>query len=106
MTQLIGFEDADEIILKYRTYFEKFLVGTWRTSNKSHYFKMEEDGQTWYNLPVSGYGYSYYNLNSGVYRLYKDDSGYTDCFKFTIDDENTMRVFCYQNNETYTLYRE
>lgn len=105
LEKLIGFEDTNEIILKNFIYRDKFLEGTWKTQNKSHYFTMKEDGSVTYNLPSKWYG-NYYSIYNGIYKEGKENEDGTAVFRFSIVGKDSMNVYCYQNGKTYKLYRQ
>ena len=99
IVNLLGFEDADEIIMNYESSAIKFLTGKWE--GKVYYFKIDEkEHRSSYNLPnkdVDGY----YSISEGVYSV-----GSTKFFKFSIIDEDTISVYCYKDGSTHTLYRQ
>lgn len=105
LIRLIGFEDVNEILMNGYTYADKFLEGTWKTQDNSHYFTMREDGKTSYNLPSVMKDGTYWISNS-VYTLTNKDSSMKECFKFTIVEEDIIKVFCFKNNKTYKMYRQ
>ena len=105
VAKLIGFEDAEDMLLS-KKYIGAFLMGTWRTSNRSHYFTMDEEESVSYNLPVSVYSGTYTISSKGVYTLSNDWTDPTDCFKFNIVDKDTVDIYCYKDKKTYRMYRE
>lgn len=103
---LIGFEDANKIIIETRALAERFLEGRWE--NKSYRFQLttnDDGGYTAeYNLPhknVDGYFY----LDEGIFFLETDD-GDVKLFRFEIIDADTISVYCYKDGSTHTLYRQ
>jgi len=112
VVKLIGFEDADKIILD--VYNEKFLKGTWKTSDGRYSFSMSKNGDTSYTLPYLEMSNSYYDIEDGIYYLYKKDVAIMltgeyerkNVFRFTIIDANTINVYCYKDGSTHKLYRQ
>ena len=110
LVKLIGFEDADEIILNNSSFLEQFLMGRWEDGDTyPYYFEMEENNEggltASYNLPnkdVEGYFY----LNNGIYSIGKTETSASKCFRFTIIDEDTIKVYCYKDGSTEKLYRQ
>lgn len=89
-----------------------FLEGHWTTSSNGYYltFYESENGGTSseYNLPwvYEPAGTKYYDIRDLVY-MYIDANSkeLAKVYKFTINDFNSISVFCYKNNRTYKLYR-
>lgn len=104
LIDLINFQDAKEIILESEFYLELFLRGTWKAEGSSYIFEMNEDSQTNTTLPQKGSG-KYYQFEDGIYKLGNDEK-YTDCFKFTIIDKDTIKIYCYKNGKTYTMNKQ
>lgn len=116
--ELVGFEDADEILLDDLA--DQFLEGTWKTSNGNYYFYVEKQDDGGYqsnsNLPSNTTDNSYYDIKNGVYFLYsqevpyyKIDSGNyekVNVFRFSIIDADTITIYCFKDGSTYTLYRQ
>ena len=101
LIDLAGFENAIDLIMSDQ-YIEFYLEGYWSDGN-GHYFEMEKDGHTHYNLPW--YDGRYYNLHDSKYQV-GDTGNWKDCYKFTFISENEMEVYCYKNNRTYDMYRQ
>ena len=88
-----------------------FLESYWTTYNGGYYLNFYEnsDGGTtsdhtlpWVPMP---YGTKYFNIENMIY-YWEDDSGHlAEVYRFEIIDYDTIDVYCYQNNQTYTLYR-
>lgn len=109
------FEDAAEVLINY--YPETFLNGTWRTDSNKYYFKVDGSKVT-YNLPcnISGDEYSFYD---GKYITYDTLPGADfwdiwayerqtrrEIFSFEAITPNWIKIYCYSNGETYSLYRQ
>ena len=105
LLNLIGFEDAAEVILKYQRTAIDFLRGEWR--NDYYYFiiNSEDSDSSSYNLPNKHAG-GYYGISDGVYSLGETTSNSSKIFKFDIIDSDTISVYCYKDGSTYTLYRQ
>lgn len=99
------FEDAAEILLSGQGIAEWFLKGTWK--GDGYYFKIDEDGNTNYNLPWFNYG-DWYKIQNGRYLLYPDgkENSTKTLFTITAVNPDCIRVFCHKNNQSYTLFRQ
>lgn len=93
--------EDDDVILEY-------LKGDW--SGSGYYIQFyEKDGSTWcsYDLPhTRPYGTKYYDIENMIF--YFDDANnkhLAEIYKFEFVDYNTMKVYCYKNYRTYTMYR-
>ena len=102
---LIGFEDANELIMQYDSTAKEFLTGSWRGGGR--YFRMSEDGHTSYDLPWFNYG-DYYRIEDGLVLLFpEEDSNDTKAlFYISIIDYNTIWIYAYKNCAGYTLTRQ
>ena len=102
---LIGFEDANELVLRYHDVAAEFLTGDWKGG--SHYFRMKYDGHISYDLPWFSFG-DYYRIEDGLVLVYPKDEYYNTkaLFYITIIDYDTIRIFAYKNNTGYTLTRQ
>ena len=105
LINIFYFEDASELLLSTQAMGKKFLLGTWR--GDGYYFTMEEDGHINYNLPWFNYG-DYYRIKDGIMLLYPENNYNSTkaLFAFEAVTPDCIEVFCYQNNRTYTLYRQ
>ena len=89
-----------------------FLEDYWSTYDGTYYMSFYENyegGTTCdYNLPWvdEPYGTVYFNI-VGLTYIFEDDYGneLAKVYKFTIVDFDTIKVYCYKDNNTYTLYR-
>lgn len=89
-----------------------FLEGYWTTYSGDYYLNLyeDDDGSTSseYNLPwvSKPSGTKYFDIASMIY-VYEDGDGkeLAKVYRFEIVDYDTIKVFCYKNNRTYTLYR-
>ena len=99
------FEDAAELLLSKQEIAEEFLRGSWY--GDGYYFKIDEDGTSWFDLPRIDYGY-YYEIEDGLYLKYPEDDydATKPQFAFTAISPDCIEVYCYQNGGTYTLYRD
>jgi len=108
LVDIFYFEDATELLLSDTDIACYFLLGTWRTSNGSYYFKIEKTDKSEhsfhssYNLPW--YGGSFL-VTDGVYSVSNDSYDDKPQFRFTLLTPNSMEVYCYKYGTTYTLYR-
>ena len=88
-----------------------FLESYWSTNNGYNHFNFYENsngGTTCeYNLPwvPEPYGTKYFDIEDMIF-YWDDDNGHlAKVYRFEIVDYDTIRVYCYQDNQTYTLYR-
>ena len=91
--------------------FAVFLEDTWKDFSSNYIkFYQNEHGTTssTYNLPHSEpAGTEYYDLQNLEYVwLDENSNNIGKAFKFTVTDFDIVRVYCYKNEETYTLYRQ
>lgn len=104
--RLIGFEDASDILIGH--FSEKFLKGSWKTSDEKYYFTMTSKEST-YNLPAERMDNAYYSFtNTGDYYIYRE-TGKNEritLFHFSIIDANTLSIYCYLDGSTHTLFRQ
>lgn len=99
LVNLLGFENADEVIMTHQSTAIKFLTGRWEGGTK--YFEIEEEDHTSsYNLPHKNAD-GYYSISDGIYAVET-----TKYFRFTIINENTISVYCYKDGSTHKLYRQ
>ena len=90
----------------------QFLESRWETSNKSYYIEFYQYGSSTsvkYNLPcvAEPYGTKYYDIQDMIfYWLDADENKLAEVYKFDIVNFDTIKVYCYQNGQTYTLYRQ
>lgn len=106
LKEIFYFEDTAELLLSNQSLAKVFLSGTWR--GDGYYFKLEENsGQIFYNLPWFDYG-DYYKFVDGYLLLYpkNNESQTKKLFQFEALSPDCIEVYCYQNNKSYTLYRE
>ncbi|WP_031547352.1 TIR domain-containing protein [Oribacterium sp. FC2011] len=109
-------------IIAWRDYANWF-VGEWKTSDKKYYFTLVDvqgdkngDGYTYrtsYNLPYFDAPNTVFDIDlNGVYYLH-DEKDTTDppvsrkdMYKFDIISKDQLTVYCYKDNNTYTIYRQ
>lgn len=89
-----------------------FLEGHWTTYGNGYYltFYEDADGGTYSNFDLPWVskpaGTKYYTITSQTYSWADaNNKELAKVFKFTVNDFNTISVFCYRNNRTYKLYR-
>lgn len=101
LISLIGFADAEEIIMSKQDAAIEFLKGTWSDNSSGYYFSISSgsDNTSNYNLPSTN-PRGYYTISNGIYSV-----GSTKLFKFTILNRDAVSVLCYYNMRTYNLYR-
>lgn len=108
---LIGFEDADKIILLDEVLLEQYLFGLWKDDHLYPYtLEMYEadDGayRCRYDLPAPDLSAQYFYLTNGAYSVGKTEASIKKVFKFSIVDKDTMDVYCYEDQNTYTMHRQ
>lgn len=103
----INFANTKEVLLYTSAVAERFLIGTWRTSNGSYYFSMQKNGnhRTSYNLPWLDLANSYYKIAKGIFSI-SNNKETKNVFRFTVLTTDSIKVYCYKNGSTYTLYRQ
>ena len=115
LIKLLDFENADEIMLKYKSTALEFLKGRWEDGSKNdpYYFEMKKTSSgdfsdSWssgYNLPykdVDGYFY----FSNGIYSVGETESSAVKIYRFSIINEDTISVYCYKDGSTHKLYRQ
>jgi len=110
VVDLFDFENAPSVLVSNTDIACEFLLGTWKSSGGSYYFKTiesDEEGYTYecsYNLPwLEG---DRCIIKDGVYYVETKSGEEKEWFRFTVITPNSMDVYCYKNNKTYTLYRK
>jgi len=114
----LDFENTKELLVKHINVAERFLLGIWFTRDGKTYFEMKKDGDTAYNLP---FPYNdddkyFYSITDGLYFNYlreadlssltQEDMEEGAFFDIEVIDEDCIRIYCYTDKETYTLYRQ
>ncbi len=89
-----------------------FLEDHWTTSGGGYYltFTEDDDGSTYsnYDLPwvAQPAGTEFFDIKNSTYVwIDKNHKELAKVFRFTVNDFNTITVFCYKNNRSYKLYR-
>lgn len=104
-----GLEDVSRVIFYGNIWGVYFLQGNWKTSDGDMYFKLDESGEATYNLPAIP-PYDYCTIRNGMYMSYSSlvlwESKTKDIFKFTALGPDEIKIYCFENGETYTLYRQ
>lgn len=89
-----------------------FLESYWTTSNGYYYMNFYENSNggttSDHTLPWVGqpYGTKYFEIIDMVYCWTNDEGPLAEVYRFEIIDYDTISVYCYQDNQTYTLYRD
>ena len=80
------------------------LLGYW--SGGGRYFQLKSNGYISYDLPWFDYG-DYYKLYDHTIMLFpeNDESSTRNLFKITFINDTTIKVYCYDDGSTYTLYK-
>ena len=88
-----------------------FLVGNWSTYSGNYYLKFEDRGDEGYychyNVPFTDHANTEYIdiIDMTFVHKDKDSKILGNVYDISIIDFNTIRVYSYSNNQTYTLYR-
>lgn len=101
LLKLIGFEDTKQILTNYSTYFNKYINGEWKSSDKKYFLKIDGMFSVSYNLPAERASGSYHMIVCG---LYVEDG--KNQFKISVVDKNTISVYSYKSGENYKLIRQ
>ena len=106
LLQWIGFEDVNEILVCNQSYARAFLKGKWQNSKGVVKITVKADGSMTDGLPMI-YSSGYYYIENGTQYMSKKQNGESKPDKsYTIIDYNTIKVYCYKDKKTYTLYRK
>lgn len=106
LLDLIGFEDAADIISGTDTFFNRFIRGKWKSETGGRYFEIDSERKSSYNLPCYNVYGGYYYFSEGTYIEVDSKEKETKQFKFFVIDENTVSVLCYKNNQRIKLIRQ
>ena len=88
------------------------LTGYWETLDGSYnieFYEKDDSISCSYNLPrpTQPSNTAYYSIKSMVWVWTdKDDKVLTNVYRISFVNFNTIKVYCYSNSKTYTLYRE
>jgi len=103
-------ENTAEAMLSCTNLASAYLLGEWRTSNKSHYFKMErntDEGEysfyCSYNLPW--YDGDYYTIKDGTYYTVKNDEEIV-MYRMKLTGPDTLEIYAAKDGKTYILTRK
>lgn len=103
-------EDTAEAMLSCTNLACAYLLGEWRTSNNSHYFKIvrNEDGNdynfySYYNIPW--YEGDYFVIKDGTYYTVKDEKEIV-MYRMKLTGPDTLEIYAAKNGNTYTLTRK
>lgn len=86
--------------------FDRFMLGTWKSSSGSEYYTLEVDSAWRHytfdtNLPIIDHEYNE-SYSSNNHRLFV---GNRKCFTFNITSFGTISIDCEKNGKSYVLYR-
>ena len=107
LLSMLSFADTKDVIMEF--YPEAFLDGKWKTRDKQYTMEMR------YSTSRGTYVFekkkkkkytsgSSFSINKGIYTLHLGDD--KKVYKFTIQDKNTIIVYCFADNTSWTLYRQ
>lgn len=101
----IGYEDVNELLLLNDEIATYFLFGRWSGSGGSLRFYLRNDSiMLEYDLPAQSFG-RYWYVEKGIL-YFSNDKERRPIYKLEILDENTIKVYAYKNQRTYTLIRQ
>ena len=105
LIDMFYFADTAEVLLSTESLAENFLRGTWK---RDGYYFIIDVGVIGYNLPEVYSGRAFHSIEDGEYILtpINDESKTYRQFHITALAPNCIQVFCYKNNQTYTLYKQ
>lgn len=120
---LLEFEDMKEVITLNSLTFAYYLAGgfnkegKWKTSDGRDYFNINDGGyrQITFSLPriiIKTSDPEYYQFNKNIIEFYsspKDTEfkeNITETFRFTVLDKDTIQIYCFKDDSTYTMYRQ
>ena len=97
-------------ILLSDSYIELFMLGKWSDADGGKYIRFyPKDGSTWsqYALPNPDVDHDYYNIKNLEY-IFTDENHnlVAKVYKFEFVDANTVKVYAYEDGQTYTLKRK
>ena len=103
IVELIGFEDASELLMRDTAVAWEYLLGMWR--GDGCYLKIEKRSAD-YSLPHFYYG-DYIRIENGMFLLYpaKKPSSTKKLFQISVLSKDCIQVFAYQNSRYYILFR-
>ena len=103
---ILSFEDAKEVLVSNHSLAVAFLSGSWY-SNNGLGFIIRENGSVSSNLTSIRYG-DYYVIEDGIYKTSpsNNENATRDIFKFTIEEKDRIKVYCYKDGSTHILYRQ
>lgn len=106
LLELIGFEDAIEIIMTDE-FIYNYLEGYW-SDGYGYYFELQEESRGSYTAPhnLPSYDTKYFTIDNGIFKLGDDRVNWTNALRFTFVSPNEMTVYCYKNNRMYEMYRQ
>ena len=87
----------------------EWLVGTWRTENGSHYFKLNQAYYSNYNIPwvSEPAGTKYYSFRNLTYVWTdEDDNILAEVYRIKLLEPDKIEVYAFKNQKTYTLVRK
>lgn len=113
-----GFEPAQKF-LESDFSISYFLIGDWyqqyssgninySSSNIKFYINDDRVICIRHDLPeYDDDDCKYYSIKGKIYSIYdSNDKKIADQYKFTFEDVDTMKIYCYKDNSTYTLHRQ
>ena len=108
LKSIFGFDNVPEILLINQELSQEFLKGRWSTKDGQYTFNMNSNGYVSNGLPMlNGYENYYYYIESGEYRVYNDDyDNYKVAYIIEAVSTDSIKIYCYADNNIYVLYRQ
>ena len=112
LMEMIGFEDANNLILSTTSSFEKFMEGTWSVTSGynsySDFVLYQRDDSWWMTSIPDRPGDGYWGYRNGFLQFKLEDSseGYFDLHEVTIVDRNQVVFTNCNTHKVYTLSRK
>ena len=104
--RLIGFEDAKDILVSTHRYALRFLEGDWRDRNGKLWLSVDGGELVKDAFPYVQY-LGYYYIKDGIFYVCdKNETTVVADKKIQIIDYNTIKMYCYADSSTHTLYRK
>ena len=106
LLSIFEFEDADELLMSDHRLAEVFLKGNWRSYTGGYYFNFNGEHLN-DNLPKTYYGPFYWMVENGelVYSTTAEMGNEKPMYQIKVLGPSKISIYCYQNKQTYTLYR-
>ena len=110
LIDLVGFDNATTLIMKSEKSTILFLDGKWSDGDLYFKFYQSPDDPRIYltirNIPGCSADCKYWSFVNSDFCLTQENGDCDKTARFTILDHDTIEVYVYSTEKTYTLYRE